>query len=56
VVYTEFIIYNRFFQNSRNHLKILGARRTIKSNFRTVNPLLFSVTVKNLVARATRSL
>jgi hypothetical protein len=46
-------IFGQTFGKSRNHLRILGARRVTWSKFRRKDPQILSTTVKNLVAVAT---
>ena len=42
-----------FYNNLRSHLKILGARRVIRSTFGTGNTRILGASVQNLVSTAT---
>jgi hypothetical protein len=51
--YLLLLRFPQMLQKSRRHLKILGARMVIRSEFRTGDPQLLGATVQNIVALAT---
>jgi hypothetical protein len=49
----EYTRVANIFEKSRNHLKILEARRVTRNKFHTEAPQILGVTIQNFVAKAT---